>query len=147
MTKTENLGLPQWAAEDPIRREEFNAAFAAVEEAMAGGLKLQSGSYVGTGKFGSANPNSLSFDFAPKILILSDATGRTSFLYPGLTTAILHCSNHSYTAATSASGMTAWATQNVTWSSDGKRVSWHALHTAWQQYNDNGVVYRFYALG
>ena len=31
MTKTENYNLPQWEASDPVRREDFNAAFAALD--------------------------------------------------------------------------------------------------------------------
>lgn len=34
MTKTENYNLPQWAAHDPIRREDFNAAMADVDAAL-----------------------------------------------------------------------------------------------------------------
>jgi hypothetical protein len=31
MTKTENLNLPQWEASDAVQREDFNAAFAAID--------------------------------------------------------------------------------------------------------------------
>ena len=35
MTKTENYQLPQWAANDPVRREDFNGAFAALDGAYS----------------------------------------------------------------------------------------------------------------
>lgn len=33
MTRTENYNLPQWEAHDPVRREDFNQAFAALDSA------------------------------------------------------------------------------------------------------------------
>ena len=43
----------------------------------AKGVKIAAGSYVGTGTYGSSNPNSLTFDFVPKIVMLfTDKTGR-----------------------------------------------------------------------
>ena len=35
------------------------------------GVKIETGSYVGTGTYGQANPNTLTFGFAPKFLILA----------------------------------------------------------------------------
>ena len=39
MTKTENYSLPQWEADDPVRREDFNGAFAALDRAYSDGSK------------------------------------------------------------------------------------------------------------
>lgn len=41
------------------------------------GVKIATGSYTGTGTYGSSNPNSLTFEFEPKILLVlsNDATG------------------------------------------------------------------------
>ena len=69
MTKTENLQLPQWAAEDPIRREDFNAAFAALEEKVlteAPEQSVVSGSYVGNG----AASRTIQLPFAPKMAVV-----------------------------------------------------------------------------
>lgn len=44
------------------------------------GVRIATGSYVGTGKFGSANPNSLTFEFEPKFVIVSAASGGVSRL-------------------------------------------------------------------
>lgn len=41
-----------------------------VAAAQAAGAKIQTGSYVGTGTYGQANPCSLTFDFAPKLIFL-----------------------------------------------------------------------------
>ena len=35
------------------------------------GVKIATGSYTGTGTYGSSNPNSLTFDFKPKLVIIS----------------------------------------------------------------------------
>ena len=35
MTKTTNYQLPQWEAHDPVRREDFNGAFAALDGAYS----------------------------------------------------------------------------------------------------------------
>lgn len=43
-----------------------NEAFAALASAIAAGAKIQTGSYVGTGTYGQANPCSLTFDFVPE---------------------------------------------------------------------------------
>lgn len=38
---------------------------------VAFGAKIETGSYVGTGTYGSSNPNSLTFDFTPKLVIVT----------------------------------------------------------------------------
>ena len=38
--------------------------------AKEAGVKIVTGSYVGTGKYGSANPNSLTFEFEPKMVVI-----------------------------------------------------------------------------
>ena len=39
MTKTTNYQLPQWEAHDPVRREDFNGAFGALDGAYSDGNK------------------------------------------------------------------------------------------------------------
>ena len=41
------------------------------------GVKIETGSYVGTGKYGAANPNTLTFGFTPKMVFMTD--GANSF--------------------------------------------------------------------
>ena len=40
------------------------------------GVKVQTGSYIGTGTYGPSNPSSLTFEFSPKILLLSGGGSR-----------------------------------------------------------------------
>ena len=148
MTKTENLQLPQWAAEDPIRREDFNAAFAAVEAAMAGGLKLQSGTYTGKGTYGSSNPNSLSFDFAPNlVVIVNPHNGLFTILTQGIVKAVFWGSTMNYVGENSSNMTTSYAKADVSWSNGGATVSWYTYYAAWQQYNESGTTYHYFAIG
>lgn len=43
--------------------------------------RVQVLSYVGTGTYGSSNPNSLTFDFVPKMVIISSAPVNSSYVY------------------------------------------------------------------
>lgn len=43
--------------------------------------RVQVVSYVGTGTYGSSNPNSLTFDFVPKVVIISSAPVNNSYVY------------------------------------------------------------------
>ena len=71
-------GLPNTAVPDEVfallKTLVDNAQTSADEKA-----KIQTGSYIGTGTYGSNNPNTLTFDFEPKLLIVSGAVnGHTS---------------------------------------------------------------------
>lgn len=49
----------------------FNGKFQqAIDEAVSRGVKIEVGSYVGTGTYGSSNPNSLTFGFKPAIVFI-----------------------------------------------------------------------------
>lgn len=91
METTTNYKLPQWVKEDPIKMQDFNAAFQTIDETLkaaadataekadaatvqqtvaalqtalgSGGktCRISSGSYAGNGKTGQSNPSSLTF--------------------------------------------------------------------------------------
>ena len=72
MEHTSNYNLSQWAGEDRILREDFNADNAKIEAALlqhaaalaaAGNCKIVTGSYKGTNAYGSSGKSSLKFDF------------------------------------------------------------------------------------
>lgn len=54
------------------------ALLAAIEAAGGGGAKIATGSYTGTGTYGSSKKNSLTFDFEPKVVIIVPYGTRTS---------------------------------------------------------------------
>lgn len=68
MNYTQNLRLPQWEGSDRIHHDDFNEAFGKIDTALAGGVKIATGSYVGTGLVGPGQPTTLSFDFTPKLV-------------------------------------------------------------------------------
>ena len=43
--------------------------------------KVQTGSYVGTGTYGASNPCSLTFDFAPKLVIIRKTNGSETGIF------------------------------------------------------------------
>jgi len=67
---TEHFGLNQWAAEDHVLREEFNADNAKIDAALYARPRMAMGSYVGTGTYGENNPTTLNFDFEPKLVVI-----------------------------------------------------------------------------
>ena len=113
---------------------------------MVGVPKIAIGSYVGTGTYSSANPNSLTFDFEPKIVFLSVDSSSSAFDYTGFMFFIRN-----------QSGSPSWYFYNVsfvgrsiTWS--GNTLSWYTLAGVndapeRQQFNTSGQRYCYVALG
>jgi hypothetical protein len=83
---TANFSLPQWEATDPVLRTDFNAAFSAIDTALADGsvCHIETGSYTGTGTWGYNNKTTLTFSFSPKLVVLFDTTLKeAAFFLPG----------------------------------------------------------------
>ena len=143
MTQTELCGLPQFEADDPVQRTDFNGAFSAIDAALGARAKIASGSYVGTGALGASHPNTLTFPFAPKaVLVMGD------WYY-----AIFLSGNELGFAG---SGSHVFARENAAWS--GNSLSWYARSvrnlllegadlSADEQLNKSGVTYRYVAIG
>lgn len=115
--------------------------------------QIETGSYVGTGTHGSSNPNSLTFDFAPKLFCLygwqSDSSG---WVYPFMDTAyrnvMFNPQTHLSTEFTN-SRLPSSANQNGTYgkrSADGMTISWYAT-SADAQNNTTGLIYHYFAIG
>lgn len=96
--------------------------------------RVQVVSYVGTGTYGSSNPNSLTFDFAPKVVLLKERAGK--YFAPLVSDAT---SNLSISTASAASILScAW---------NNKTVSWYADSGSLKQLNDSGAKYIAIAIG
>jgi hypothetical protein len=54
-------------------------ALRAIKGLFDASVKMKSGSYVGTGKVGSANPNSLTYGFVPDIVVVQSVIGPAYF--------------------------------------------------------------------
>lgn len=149
---TEHFNLSQWAADDGIVRADFNADNAALDAALheldETRLRCASGSYTGAGEYGEEHPNTLSFPFTPKLVVIANGQNKrfTALLVRGLP----------FGAAVSfGSSDLLRATQNVTWSEDG--ISWYVTAAATpngtiamnaeQQLNASGSTYSYFAIG
>ncbi len=67
---TPHLELNQWIGTDPVLMSDFNADNAKIDAAFAQLPHVVTGSYTGNGQYGSAHPVTLTFPFAPKLLIV-----------------------------------------------------------------------------
>jgi hypothetical protein len=146
MEHTSNYNLSQWAGEDRILREDFNADNAKIEAALAnaGNCKIAAGSYTGTGTSGSwAKSNSLTFAFVPKLVIIKDnSTYQQVGVFIWNCNATVHSSNSTYTAVFY---MTGSGVPMVKY--EGNSMSWFSNNNAVKQMNDNGKTYRWIAIG
>lgn len=102
--------------------------------------KIETGSYVGTGTYGESHPNTLTFGFIPKVVIVEGTIGSygTAIFFYGAT----HADGTIQTASNSN------ARYAVSW--DGKNISWYASDSgasAGRQLNGNGSTYSYIAIG
>ena len=83
MTTTQNLHLPQWEADDRIMHGDFNDAFAAIDTAIAGGVKIATGTYNGN----NAVTRTISLGATPKavfVLLSENTMANNNGTYGGL---------------------------------------------------------------
>lgn len=101
--------------------------------------RIETGSYVGTGTFGESNPNTLTFGFVPKLVMVSSSTINTAG--SALITPMIWFDGV-ISAFTTPSGYT----NNFTL--DGNTISWYSTSTYTKdQYNNNGETYYYIAIG
>ena len=144
MEQTGKYGLSQWDAEDRILMEDFNADNAKIEAAIkdletstaqalakAGNCKIVTGSYKGTGGYGSGNRNTLTFDGTPIVVIVAGSRGFTALR--GATG----------TSCLGAEGGEPFALY-LTWGTNS--LSWYANNNAYSQCNTTNETYHYCAL-
>ena len=103
-----------------------------VEAALSKQLQLVLGTYSGTGRYVSTNPNSLTFDFTPYLLIISADGGYHAVWFRGMTSGMTNNSN------TYGSSIT-WEDKTVTW--------FTSAGSAAYQLNLSDRIYRYLAVG
>ncbi len=95
--------------------------------------EMEMGSYVGTGLTGEANPNSLTFNFAPRLVLvwggLSGLADLFFFVRGNTTYKIARSDGSSYT-------------MNCTF--NGNNLSWYSTYDIFQA-NDDGIKYQYVA--
>lgn len=106
--------------------------------------RVQVVSYVGTGTYGSSNPNSLTFDFVPKLVIvaLSKDKSNNPNVMPSPSDGWKNMFLWIY-------GMKITSTTNseIHFINDGKNLSWYAYSYASSQCNESGSAYTAVAIG
>ena len=97
---------------------------------------IETGSYVGTGTAGSSNPNSLTFEFVPKLVFIHNSSdGRYRI-----------CAINGDSQCVS--GIVASSQYVVKTAWENKKLSWYnSDDSAIKQLNENGVVYNYVAIG
>lgn len=140
---TEHYQLHQWEPEDPFLRTDFNEDLAKIDNALnqlAGStLHIASGSYAGTGEAGAEHPNQLTFEFVPKMVVLTVDAGQE--LENG--TVLVAGQTRSSGMGTSYSGGSC-LNLHITWIGQG--LSWYSAKVSYQL-NKSGQTYRYFAVG
>lgn len=107
--------------------------------------RIETGSYVGTGTYGSSNPNNITFPFVPKFFIVYMQHNEGDQDFP-----IYFCRSPliPYQALTSRYlyGATLNSMSDVKWENDGKKISWFSTSAAYQL-NQPGTQYFYLAIG
>ena len=96
-------------------------------------VRVQVVSYVGTGTYGDSNPNSLTFDFVPKIVIVQQQDNTTKHFFAIYGTKSASTDYHyGYSV-------------DVQWM--GKTLQWHSYNSYTEQLNEGGITYLSIAIG
>lgn len=167
METTTNYILPQWVKADQIKMDDFNGAFANIDAALkanadaaAGAAsaervtaleqtvtksklcRIKYGSYTGNGKSGKANPNTLSCDFYPVLLIIT-----TIDQYNNITRvfALRGISHFEGGVDGVRKNLITWNDHSVSWQSATETDTYYNAYDV--QLNTSGVTYQYLFLG
>ena len=136
--------LSQMSEELEDGLEELSAEVAEAKDLAQGRAQLAAGSYTGTGTYGADHPNTLTFPFPPKLVVLAMGDAHSVLLSP-------HTQAAGYYEAYICYGMLkpSWNGNSVSWYVDGYFEG--SLHSsgggARQQLNEEGIAYHYLAIG
>ena len=103
-----------------------------IASALSGFARIETGSYVGTGMYGAANPNTLTFGFAPQLVILPHVDD-----YNGCPEHVMfYAGTRNYKIA-----------NGITGTLEGRELSWYSTRSASEQFNVSGRTYHYIAIG
>lgn len=105
------------------------------------GVQIATGSYIGTGTYGADNPNSLTFDFDPRIIAIGylNSGGRNG--------SIVVISDEINTSVVSNSSATNQLGDSITMKKNVNGISWWSTSNAVDQGNMSGKEYFYLAIG
>lgn len=102
--------------------------------------KIETGSYIGTGTYGSSSPNSLTFGFVPKFF----SVGGLNITSNGY----VESAGRGQIMLISNGGLsTGYGNGNTYYKIEGKTISWYNDNSASQQFNTSGGKYSYIAIG
>lgn len=165
---TKNYALPKWKKSDFIQMDDFNDAFAKLDTALKAEAdaraaadstaskalsaleqtvtksklcRIKYGSYTGNGKSGKANPNTLSCDFYPVLLIISKIDE-----YSNITRAVAIRGVSKFgSGAGNRLNINTWSERGVSWYSETETDTYYNAYDV--QLNTSGIVYQYLMLG
>lgn len=139
----------------------LEALLAALKQ--AGAVQIVTGSYVGTGTFGADHPCSLTFDFVPKLIMITryhTGTSSIDYIFPGdsegnywlMDTSLIPTSEISKWSDYIGTGLGrvygAGGGSSIGYKSlDGKTAYWYSGYDAASQFNSDGTTYYYAAIG
>lgn len=108
-----------------------------------GGLgKIVTGTYTGTGGYGTSNKKTLIFTAPPKLLVVMPATNTTNGQYGGFVAVRGIASSRAGGIMDDVSG--SWGQLYFSW--DGNSVSWYSSANEYTQQNNSGMTYCYFAI-
>lgn len=165
---TKNYALPKWKKSDFIQMDDFNDAFAKLDTALKAEAdaraaadstaskalsaleqtvtksklcRIKCGSYTGNGKSGKADPNTLSCDFYPVLLIISKIDE-----YSNITRAVAIRGVSKFSGgAGNRQNINTWSERSVSWYSETETDTYYNAYDV--QLNTSGIVYQYLILG
>lgn len=115
-----------------------------------GAARIATGSYKGTGSYGSSNPNSITFDFTPKMIFINSVYKPIQGVTP-LTFAFFNClaltSEYVEGAGIILTGESAAAGTNLVAKMASNTVSWYSATSGTRQLNSSVMTYHWIAIG
>jgi hypothetical protein len=130
----------------------FDTYPAAIRAVVSSGTKISTGSYVGTGTYGESNPNSLTFEFAPKLLFMTMAKNpEVKYFYDLYHVGCnpLDCTilNTEYQENIGFYDTTYNNYSYAKKSADGKTINWYSKGKVSDQLNELNYRYYYFAIG
>lgn len=114
-------------------------ALAGADEGLG---KIVTGTYTGTGGYGTSNRKTLTFSAPPKLLVVMPETNTSNGLRGGFIA--LRGISSSRTGGIMADVTGDWGQLYYTW--DGNTVTWYSLNNEYSQQNLNGMTYYYFAI-
>lgn len=150
------MAFTPFTEQDRPTMENFNEKFVSL---FGAGVQISEISYTGTGTYGASNPTSITFDFAPDVVIAMGCERDGSYIqkfsttYQGghdcnFITYTKFIQSNAYTGSVVAfydgnDGSTLYNNCFGKKSEDGKTLSWYSLNGAYSQLNYSGDIWHF----